>query len=89
MQACWCSIRHKTFDDWHVSAQQVPSDCVVTPAGSRVWVLVNSMEERWQQGTIVEERLHQNSYVVRADQYRDEGSPDLQRPSEIGAAHKG
>jgi hypothetical protein len=47
------------------------------------------MEERWQQGTIVEERLHQNSYVVRADQYRDEGSPDLQRPSEIGAAHKG
>ncbi len=53
-----------------VFAQPFPPDGDVIAPGTRVWVSTTSMNDRWQRGTVVEERLDQNSYVVETDAYR-------------------
>src|SRR5689334_14781646 len=53
-------------------AQPFPRGGDVIPAGTRIWVTPSGLDDRWQKGVIVEERLHLNSYMVRTDAYRDQ-----------------
>jgi hypothetical protein len=53
-----------------VQAQPFPPGGDVIKAGTRVWVSTTSMDNRWQRGEVVEERLDKNSYLVKTDEYR-------------------
>jgi hypothetical protein len=53
-------------------AQPFLNDDLMIAAGTPVWVSPLGMDDRWQKGVVLEERLHHNSYLVRTDQYRDE-----------------
>lgn len=53
-------------------AQPFPATGDRISAGTRVWVSTTSMNDRWQKGRVVEERLHANSYLVQTDAYRGE-----------------
>ena len=44
----------------------------VFQAGDRVWVTVTGKDDAWQKGTVIEERLQLNSYLVKTDPYRGE-----------------
>jgi hypothetical protein len=52
-------------------AQPVPPDYVPITKGTRIWVAL-TVSDQWQKGVVEEETLHENSYIVRTDQYRNE-----------------
>jgi hypothetical protein len=52
-------------------AQPVPKDYVPIRKGTRIWV-APTVSDQWQKGVVEEETLHESSYIVRTDQYRNE-----------------